>query len=365
MKRYVCIFPGLYNYILAKDVGMIPYTLSDKYNCSIITYDNDEYSYFYDMYRKDNFTLDYLNDTGDEKGDVMNYLKDNSKNIDIIQFYHLRYKLLLYYLLTYRLHNRKGHVYLKLDANNDMIDFLVKRRGLLPSLRRVYTRFLFGFVDTVSIETRRNYDILSSSGIVGEDKLIYLPNGVSESDISIENKEKIILYVGFVEKKNKSIDVLLNSIKDVQLNEWKLVLVGEIKEDIQEFLSEYFDENPHLKDKIILKGYISDKKILYEEYAKSSIYCCVSKSESFGISTLEAAYHGNYILSTNVGGSSDIIDTGNYGKIITHDNLKENIEYTINNWDNIKENPKKIQEKIYSEYNWNTLCNRLRKKLER
>lgn len=366
MKKYNCIFPGLYNYILTKDVGMIPYTLSRYYETSITTYDNDDYTYFNTILKDNNFKINFLENTGNEKKDVLSYIKKNAKNIDIIQFYHLRYNLLPYYILTYKLYNRKGQIYLKLDANNDIIDFLVKREGIMPGIRRFLIKRLFKHVDVISIETKRNYDALNESHIISSDKLLYLPNGIMKTPVNIENKEKTILYVGVIEKKNKSVDMLLKAIKQTDLRNWKVVLIGEIQDDIREFINRLLQDNPELNDKIIFKGYIADKEILAEEYAKSSIYCCTSKKESFGISTLEAAYHGNYIISTNVGGSPDIIEKTGYGKIIEHDTvkLKETIADTIKNWDNIQKNPKTIQKTVYDNFNWNYLCDKLKKEFE-
>ncbi len=364
MKKYNCIFPGLYNYILTKDVGMIPYILSTNYDATITTYNNDTYTYLDEVFDR-KINLDFLNNTTNEKNDVKQYIKENAKNIDVIQFYHLRYNLLPQYVFTYKRNNKNGKIYLKLDANNDIIDFLVKRKGIFPSLRRLLVKLVFKYIDVISIETKRNYDVLFRSNLISKDKLLYLPNGVLKSDISINNKEKTILYVGYIEKKNKSIDMLLNALSRVNLGEWKVVLIGKIEDDIKEFIEEYFIKYPHMKNKINFKGYISDKNLLSQEYAKSSVYCCCSKKESFGISTLEAAYYGNYIISTNVGGSPDIINKTNYGKIIDHDTEKlvDVLENTINNWNLIKENPSKIQKIVYDNFSWKNLCNKLEKKL--
>ena len=259
-----------------------------------------------------------------------------------------------------------GKIFLKLDANNEFIDFLVKRKGVLPSLRRLYVKFLFKFINIVSIETKRNYNKLLESKIIQENKLLYLPNGVVKTNNDITKKEHIILYVGYVQKQNKSIDMLLNAVSNIDLKDWKLILAGSIEEDIKEFLDDFFKKYPQLEEKIILKGYISDKTELSSTYAKSSIYCCTSKKESFGISTLEAAYHGNYIISTNVGGSPDIIEQTNYGKIIKHDpyELEDTLQFTINNWNKIKENPTEIQQVVYDKFNWNNICEKIVEKLE-
>ena len=364
MKKYTCIFPGLYNYNLTKDVGMIPYTLSERYETSIVTYDNDDYFYMDDELASDNFRLEFIQNTGNVKEDVLKYLKDNSKNIDILQLYHLNYGLIARYVASYKLRNKNGKVYLKLDANNEIIDFLIKRRGIMPSLRRLYSKLIFSKINLISIESKRNYDLLKD--FVGKDKLLYIPNGIRKSDIT-EDKTKRVLYVGYIERKNKSIDLLINAFINCDVEGWKLILIGKVEEDMKDFLSQVFEKEPQLEEKIILKGYISDKNVLAHEYAKSSIYCCTSLSESFGISTLEAAYFSNYIISTDVGASRDIIDLTGYGQIISHDenSLKEALEEVMINWDNIKIDSSIIQEKVYDNFNWESICDRLVEKIEK
>ncbi|RAP45915.1 MAG: hypothetical protein BZ135_04640 [Methanosphaera sp. rholeuAM6] len=365
MKRFNCIFPGLYNYILTKDVGMIPYKLSGSYDSILTTYPNEEFAYMDNILKSKNFKLNYLENSGNEKKDVIRYIKKNAGNIDILQLYHLRYSQLPYYILSYKLHNRNGKIYLKLDANNEFVDFLVKRQGILPTLRRLYVKLLFKFVNLVSIETNRNYETLLKSKLITEDKLLYLPNGIVETNTDITRKEHYILYVGYIEKLNKSIDMLIEAANNIEMKDWKLVLVGDVQEDMKEFIDEILENNSQLKEKVIFKGYISDKEELSNIYAQSSIYCCTSIKESFGISTLEAAYHGNYIISTNVGGSPDIIHKTGYGQLITHDieELEQTLQSTIDNWDNIKENPENIQKKVYDEFNWDNLCNKIKEKI--
>lgn len=364
MAKFQCIFPALKNFMLTKDVGMIPYKLSSNYNVSLISYNNDEYTYLNEIFNNQ-IELKFIENSGNEKDDIKRYIKENIKDIDVIQFYHLRYSNLACYIFYIKLLNPKTKIYLKLDANNHIIDFLTQRKGFKSSMRRLLTKILFRFIDVISIETKRNYKQLINSNVVDDNKLLYLPNGVIKTDVDVNCKENIILYAGYIEKKNKSTDLLIDAMSGVDKS-WKLVLVGEVVDDMHEFIDEYFRENPHMKDQIIFEGYISDKKLLSKYYAKASIYCCTSVMESFGISTLEAAYHGNYIISTDVGGSKDIINTTGYGKLIKHDieDLRNTLIYTTKNWDNIKQKPDDIQDKVYKNFSWDNLSQKLADKLQ-
>ena len=345
-------------------MGMIPYTLAGKYQTSITTYKNDQYTYMDNLLKHENFTLNYLENTGNEKEDVTRYIKQNAKNIDILQLYHLRYDVLPEYVKTYKKYNKKGKIYLKLDANNDIIDFLVKRKGIKPAIRRFLIKQVFNKIDLISIETRRNYEVLQE--IIPPEKLAYIPNGILGIQTPNIQKEKIILYVGNIEKENKSIDMLLEAISNINLGDWKIVLIGQCTQEMKEYITDLTTRKPEMKETIILKGYMDNKEQLATEYAKASIYTTTSKKESFGISTLEAAYHGNYIISTNVGASPDIIKTTQYGQIINHSQkeLEQTLQNTINNWKTIKQDANIIQEKVYQEYNWQKQCKKIIEKLE-
>ena len=249
MKKFNCIFPGLYNYILTKDVGMIPYKLSSSYESILTTYPNEEFTYMDNILKSENFKINYLEKSDNERKDVVKYIRQNAETIDILQLYHLRYNLLPYYILSYKLHNRNGKIYLKLDANNEFVDFLVKRKGLLPSLRRLYVKILFKFINLVSIETNRNYHVLLESNLISKQKLLYLPNGILKTNTNITNKEHYILYVGHIEKQNKSIDMLIKAINNIEMKDWKLILVGNIKEDMKKFIDEIFKNNKKEKER--------------------------------------------------------------------------------------------------------------------
>ena len=86
----------------------------------------------------------------------------------------------------------------------------------------------------------------------------------------------------------------------------------------KKYIYNYFLQNPNLKDKIDFTGNISDKKILSEYYNKAKIFFFTSRYESFGLSLMEAAFYGDYIISTETGCAKDITDNGKLGFISEH-----------------------------------------------
>ena len=62
---------------------------------------------------------------------------------------------------------------------------------------------------------------------------------------------------------------------------------------------------------------MSDRRELYELYAKSKIMCMTSRSESFCIAVSEAMYFGAYPVLTNFGRIvKDLTDNGRYGTVV-------------------------------------------------
>ena len=107
------------------------------------------------------------------------------------------------------------------------------------------------------------------AGISSKGKTIYLPNGYDnlfvEKNFKIKEfkeKENIILTVGRLGTKEKNTELLLESLKEIDLNDWKVILIGSEIEELLKYKEKYFKENPKLKEKIIFTGEIKDKSII-------------------------------------------------------------------------------------------------------
>jgi glycosyltransferase involved in cell wall biosynthesis len=367
MKNYVCIFPGLYNYHLNKDVGMIPYTVGRffNFNSEIVTYKNDNYSVYDHHLQHKNFHITFLEKNKHEKWDIIKYIARNGGRIDVLQYFHLRYWNIILYSIAYKLVNHSGYFYVKLDANDPIISFLVDRKGVNASLRRVLMRFVFKhFIDLVSIETQRNYKKLAKSKVVSEEKLLFLPNGIEIlSKQKSTPKKNQILTVGFLGSEAKGTEILLEAFAQIKdLKDWELVLVGDVDEPFQAYLSKYFNNNPHLKDKIVFKGYVSDRDDLYNYYKDSKIFCFPSRTESFGIALIEAAFFGNYIISTNVGAAPDLFEIYDHGELMDMDDaegLGSRLQDLIITLDKIDIKNEENANLIRESYDWKILCQKI------
>ncbi|MEN6330119.1 MAG: glycosyltransferase family 4 protein [Methanobacteriaceae archaeon] len=351
---------------------MIPFTMGKvfNYNASIATYHNDDYNYLDQDLSHENFRLDFIKKRfKNQRYDIILYLVRKSRTIDVLQVFHFHDTLnILIYFLIYKSMNWNGKIYAKLDADYNLTTFLADDKGFWPLIRNFILKHL---VDVLSVETEVNYQRLLNSKLDYRGKLIYLPNGVDlnikNHELQVDNKKDYILTVGRLGSKEKATEVLLEAFSNIQdLKNWKLVLVGDFEDQFQDYVNRYFERNPRLREKIVFAGFIEDREKIYQYYAQSKIFCLTSRRESFGIALVEAAYFGNYLLSTEVGGVRDILKVTDYGDLFEIDNvdmLTNKLEDLINNWDEYVSNTRQKMNLMDENFSWSHLCEKLYKKL--
>ncbi len=350
------------NVNLVKDMGMIPYKLYELYgfNSWVSTFENGEYPYLekevkglkIDFVKRhfNNYTLD---------GTI--HLWKNSKDIDILQIFHVTLSSVMYAYM-YKLRNKEGKLYLKLDCSYK----LPERINSLNVIGKSILKKFFGKIDLISVEQEKLYEDLIEVAPYLKEKLVNIPNGLDfkymktiDVEYDYDKKENIILTVARIGAEEKRIDMLLEafaSIDNIENLGWKLHLVGPIEEDFKKNIEEFYSKYPALKDLVVFKGNIENREELYKEYAKAKIFTLTSEFESFAFVFIEAAALGNVIVSTDVGIARELID-GDNGKVVdindkdgfrealikymTCSDLKECSEKTRNlclekfDWDNI------------------------------
>lgn len=288
---------------------------------------------------------------------VLKYLIKNAKKIDVLMLFHVS-RCSYWNTYFYKKFNPMGKVYVKADFNlgvyqkelsvinsspKNLKEFFRKRRETKEYNKR---KKLIPLVDLISYESLEAYNFMKDSyaGVETKGKTIYLPNGYDNLFIEknfrikeFKEKENIILTVGRLGTKEKNTELLLESLKEIDLKDWKVVLIGSETEELLKYKEKYFKENPELKEKIIFTGEIKDRKELYEYYNKSKVFVLPSKWESFGIVMVEAMAFGNYVITSNTCAANDITNHNNIGKIIEIDSkielensLKESINGNIN-----------------------------------
>lgn len=332
-KIFVTIFDRTKNFHLVKDVGQIPYHISKEheYISKILTCKNENiYTYLNDEVK--GLQLEFINNLKILKINfaVIFYLIKNAKKIDILHQFHIRNYTLLYAMI-YKIFNRKGINYIKADANEK--DLL--QRGSI--IKKKYYKIIDKYVDFISFETNEIVKLVQEEKVFLKTKFFKISNGIDEeylkkldlNNIDCSKKENIIIYVARIGSYQKNTELFLNAIEKVQLQDWKVYLIGEVDDNFKPFIKTYFDRNKNLVDKVIFKGNITSREKIYKYYKRSKIFCMTSRYEGFPLVYPEAIYFGNFILTTDVSGSKDITDNQKYGKIVS-DLSAENYSLILN-----------------------------------
>lgn len=357
---------------LFKDVGMIPAYFSKLYpfESNIVFYDHEknrnlkEQECGINLIRVKQNVLNKVIGLRKYFSPITLYLIKNAKNIDVLMLFHLK-KENYFYRFLYKLLNPKGKVYLKLDINLKGIEmfevlsreekrsknFLKYKNGLVAYLRTIkrtldLKRMKSGLskFEVVSVET--NYALNRISECTNhrlDHNLILATNGFpnerenEELVKRFEDKENVIITVGRLGTFEKNNEMLLKAIGKLQFNDWKVYFIGPIEESFKKEIDEFYNQHPHLNDKVVFVGNIDEKQALYQWYAKSKVFCLTSRSEGFPLVFPEALYYGNYIVSTKVGAEEEITKGGILGKSIDQDDtglltntLQEIIDHTNN-----------------------------------
>ena len=339
-KTFVTLFPAAENVHLTKDVGMIPYIMGRDYGyeASLVCFTNGEYPTY--KYLRPFLDLTLLGRNRKyiitrPSSRMIRYLYHNAKKIDVLNLYHLTYEAILYGII-YRLFHKKGRVYLKLDMDSDAF----MRRKRKYSISRLFLfNFLLGkMTDIVSYEVSKAERVLQTELPALRKKIIHIPNGIDDGSEFVKNipripfarKEDLIISVGRIGSYQKNNQMLLEALLRVDLKLWKVVFIGPIAESFQQYISDFFEKNPAYKESIFFTGSIENRTALYDWYNRAKVFCLTSRSESFGIVFPEALFYGDFIITTDVYSSKEIVPSDEVGWIVDSDtDLSNRIQQII------------------------------------
>ena len=155
----------------------------------------------------------------------------------------------------------------------------------------------------------------------------FIPNIIGEPfenqpEISLENKENLISFVGRLDRE-KNVIALLEIFKESKIHtDWKLQIIGDGSE--RKNLEQFVEKN-QLQDRIIFYGTKTSEEIL-KLLRRSKIFGFTSLKEALPTVLLEAMFCGNAIISYNCNyGPSDIVKN-NSGFLIDVNNKEDFIQ---------------------------------------
>jgi len=150
-------------------------------------------------------------------------------------------------------------------------------------------RFLLKYSDYYILLSElfvKNFEDIT--GIKNSKKIVSIPNPLPETnDFKVLNKQKIILYVGRLDKNQKRVDRLIRIFEKLYINfpDWYLYIIGDgaYREEIEEYV-----KNKKI-DRVIFEGFQLD---VSSYYIKASIICLTSNVEGWGLVLSEAMQYG-------------------------------------------------------------------------
>lgn len=354
---------------LYKDVGGIPYALAKycgwkatfAYNDANGVIHNEDYERYVKLDRirfpkiLEKLKLRYI-----KYFQVIKYVYFNAPKYDVINFYHChRFINFLCWLAKKR--NPDIITYVKLDMGKAGFEKEMKKQKCNGGEKHRDNTDLF------TVETKKYVDPLNDLNKF-KNKVKYLPNGffsdLADVDLSKIKKEKIILTVGRIGTYQKNTELLIESLIELEndLKDWKVYLVGPMTEDFKIWLNNRLVDHSKLKNKIVITGNITDKKELYQIYAKSSIFVLPSRYEGFPLVIQEAMHFACYPIITNCFPAADeVIRTGKngFGDIVNQsennlNNVLKSIEII-----NYLEKGQKAAEFVNETFDWEILAKKL------
>lgn len=209
-----------------------------------------------------------------------------------------------------------------------------------------------------------------------KNKIKYLPNGffddLEHSDIArrlnnIKGRNHIILTVGRLGSYQKNSEMLVKAFSALRINNklegWKLYLVGDATKEFIDYLSDLFSQNEHLREEIILTGFIGDKAKLAEYYCEASVFVLSSRFESWGLVVPEAMHFNNYVILTkSCDAFYEMSNDGEYCRFINSEDelaLQEALLSVANNYSKYMSVAQLGAKYVDSHYNWKAISAKL------
>lgn len=357
--NFTTLSPECRNIELVKDVGQIPYVLGKEHQdidtaivASCIKQDgpNLENVQGLKIIHRPLFLKKH------ELTGVV-YLLFHARKIDWLSLHHAGRRS-YYWTKIYKFLNPKGKVYLKLDMDFrscDMYDNDERERSIFSKNTNI--------IDLITVETEAIKNRIQKYSVKD---IKILGNGYCKSSVEpniFKKRKRSFITVGRLGTRQKATEILLDAFAEsAKEHEWNLILVGSIEEEFKSYISDFFKKNPELKERVIFKGEINDRKSLNEEYCTARVFLLPSRWESWGLVVGEALSCGlRVIVSDLVPPMKEMTNNEMFGQIVPADDsdalcraiIKETQrEFSFNEVLAIKEYAE-------NQFSWSKICDEL------
>ena len=191
----------------------------------------------------------------------------------------------------------------------------------------------------------------------------FIPNGVNKPDIKDVDiikdkfnlaKDSYILFLGRLVPE-KGIHYLIEAYNKINTDK-KLVIAGG-SSDTDMYFNELKEKSKDNKN-IIFTGFVQGEE-LEELYSNAYIYVLPSDLEGMPLSLLEAMSYKNCCLTSDIPECKTVMDDkGVTFKKSDVNDLKEKLQYLVDNVDKVNKYKSEAQEYILKKYNWDDVVDK-------
>ena len=191
----------------------------------------------------------------------------------------------------------------------------------------------------------------------------FIPNGVNKPEIKDVNiikdkfnltKDSYILFLGRLVPE-KGIHYLIEAYNKINTDK-KLVIAGG-SSDTDMYFNELKEKSKDNKN-IIFTGFVQGEE-LEELYSNAYIYVLPSDLEGMPLSLLEAMSYKNCCLTSDIPECKTVMDdNGVTFKKSDVNDLKEKLQYLVDNVDKVNKYKSEAQEYILKKYNWDDVVDK-------
>ena len=298
------------NVELMKDCGLVGYMLAKEINATpVMLFGTKPENYPY-LNELPLMKMLYDDSEPGRSDTYFDHLKENFNEMDILLLYGM-YSHSIDYLDTYRKLRPDGKVYCGLDMNSYWMN--------TTPWQSAEARRFAGQCDITATSCRSMRDALNLNPQVGFSCRWFTNGFYNPTGIPVitdpDKKENIILTVGRIGTFQKNNEELLTAFANISgiLTGWSLNFIGPVEPAFKEYINMYFSKYPHLKDRVIFSGPVTDKEKLYHEYARAKVFALTSRQEGFPNVYAEALFHGCMFVTSDIDAADDITNYGELG----------------------------------------------------
>ncbi len=257
-------------------------------------------------------------------------------------------------ILARKLKQQFGLPYVITAHGSDVLGYNPRFQVLYPFLIGIWKKVLDDAKMVTSPSRYLQQEILKVYPTFPEDKIAVIPNGITQGKFMPMKKEQYILLVSRLTI-NKGVQDLIEAIKDLDLGEWKVKIVGEgpYRKALEALTATY-----KLSDTIEFVGWVDNKSDRMRElYGKASIFVLASWFENMNMTLLEAMQSGCAVIATDVGGNREVVsDTGKL-VVTSNDEIAPALAGYINDSSLLKRDQQNVTELIAQHFEFSKLLN--------